>query len=244
MMSNTRSLSLSLFLVNQVAMAASLFSDLCYRYNGVSAANILLQQPSTCQPVTPWTHSPICATYRGADADATAEFCVYTLADHGSHGISVITGPEDAARLAYVVTTSHAKPSDANDAAFQVVYEVVQIPGKGKGVVAQEYIPAHEVIISDYPAILTHKQWGKFTAIETERDLECLAVEQLSNPEAVFSLSSGNKLKDSGRGKRRVRGILGVNSFELDIGEARYAAMYPIISVCIALLYDLICWIK
>lgn len=176
-------------------------------------------QPAVSQG--PWTHQPRCAT---DTADPNAKLCVFTDATRGPNGLGLITTPEQAAQAAAVFRLPAV--SLAPGKLETVAFEVVDIPGKGKGVVAKRHIPAHQSITIDQPVLLIDNIHGKTINAGLTAEMRTRAVEQLARPEAVLALSA---LKNSR--ENIVNNIFRANSFELGLGETKYGALYPGISV-------------
>jgi len=186
--------------------------------------NDLLWQPGILTQ-GPWTHQPLCAADT-ADPGPDSKVCVFTDATRGLHGLSLITTPEQAARAAAVSVCLPSAGKPAADKFEPVPYEVIDIPGKGKGAVAKRHIAAHESIIIDDPVLLVDNIHGKTISPSLTGEMRTRAVEQLARPEAVLGLSALDNSDDT-----IVNNIFRANSFELEFGEAKYGALYPGISV-------------
>lgn len=94
----------------------------------------------------PWTHRPYCA---GTD------YCVYTNSlFHG--GVSFIATPERAA-----LSLATLQPmllnrllTEPNNASLPPPFEMRDMPGRGKGLVATRRLTAGETIMIDYPRFI------------------------------------------------------------------------------------------
>ncbi|KAK3314580.1 hypothetical protein B0H66DRAFT_627200 [Apodospora peruviana] len=175
------------------------------------------------EELTPWTHTPYCA-----EDHLSHKLCVFTSATSGTIGTSLITTPQISASVAGRLIDSR------NSGHIHVLdppspsYEVADIPGKGKGVVATKIIRAHETIMVDYPAIIADKEIGDFFAQTTEQDLKNRAVRQLRDPYQVLNLSTGNRYPAGD--DSIAEAVLAMNAFDLNIDDVGYAALYPNVS--------------
>lgn len=110
---------------------------------------------------SPWDHPPRCLRtrldqdYTSADA-SQGVYCLYTsLTSHSNHGISIVTAPELASSLLAASNLSEPavsplfRPRPVPDA-----YRIVDIPGRGKGVVAARKLKRGEIFMVEYPALL------------------------------------------------------------------------------------------
>ncbi len=106
---------------------------------------------------SPWTHHPHCTNSTGGGPHA--KFCVFTNSHHGIRGLSMITTPQTAADSVDILNEPilpSELPGSGNtwNASAPPLYEIVNIPGKGKGVVATRRIEKYETIMVDYASIL------------------------------------------------------------------------------------------
>ncbi|KAL9949014.1 hypothetical protein ACHAO5_001266 [Verticillium nonalfalfae] len=177
----------------------------------------------------PWTHRPSCVE---AANDPKVKFCTYTNAGHGPHGFSLITTPEiAAANIDTLQDPSFSSVGAPNLEHWQKLeddppYEVVDLPGKGKGVVATRLIKKYDVFMSDYAVMFVNFQ---FTASVRQQDgYEQLhtAAERLRNPHALLSLGRSNP----GHQSDIVEDVMRTNSFNLDISGVPHMGMFPKIS--------------
>lgn len=131
---------------------------------------------------SPYTHLPVCTTSNGGegykvvsqdgndeedgggdgedddedgedDDDPASTFCVYTNNRHGIGGLSIVTTPETASASVGVWDESLPQlPSMKKNTTL--AYEIVDMPGRGKGVVATRAIKQHEAFMVDYAALV------------------------------------------------------------------------------------------
>ncbi len=200
---------------------------------------------------TPWTHRPLCINGSvrapGDDggsggAGVARKFCVYTNSRHGIGGLSIITTPENAADNIDVLNEpvlphipgnkewqEKGGSAGTNGGTTSLPYEIVDLPGKGKGVVATRPIAKYETIMTDYASVLVSMEFP--TAVGREQGYALLqtAADQLGDPARVLTL---------GRSMGSVAGhiiedVLRTNAFhtELGGGEAPHMVLYPLVSV-------------
>jgi len=187
---------------------------------------------------SPWTHRLYC---QGA-------WCVHTnaLVSCGQ-GISIIThrsGEQDA--MAAMDTLSHTP--DGADCATQAgglgpnsdgddlrdrdsFYEVRDSKGKGKGVFATRKIPRGSIIMVDHPVILKLEPGiNNHVLSEDQRSrLFDQAAIQLSHPDQVLGLAQHEGFTGS-----QAENAANYNSFQIDIANATYSAVFPRVSVSIS----------
>lgn len=170
----------------------------------------------------PWTHRPYCSD---------AQYCVFTnSAFRGNHGISVITTPEIVASSPSLLLklTGTTEAQNAAAAAPVTPYEVRDIPGKGKGLFATRRIPRGEIFLEDYPSVLADVEFPSRVRRSEGQVLLLRAMEQLANPEEVFSLA-----RSSTTGTPVQEDVMRTNSFAITVGERSRMALFPKISVSI-----------
>jgi hypothetical protein len=166
---------------------------------------------------TPWTYEPHClrplASDNLPDKDLRqTTYCLYTSSTfHSNHGISIITTPEFAANLLSnnpITTEPYQHIIQFNG------YEMVDIPGKGKGLVATRKIKKGEIFMVDYPAVLIGVPFLKDVQAHHRRRLVKKGIERLTEEmrEAVYGLAQkgGNYLLDD---------IFAVNAISVPLGE-------------------------
>lgn len=170
---------------------------------------------------SPWTHPPECEHSN----NGTTLYCAYTNAGHGSRGWSVITTPETAADSVAFLSKIHNNASPARTSQ-EAPYKIVDIPGKGKGLVATRAIKQYEEILLDYATVMVDIMFTtEVPAILGYRLLHA-AVDRLSDPASVLELGQSN-----GFAQDPVENILRTNAFQTPLGGVPHIALYPTVSV-------------
>ncbi|KAL7620593.1 hypothetical protein AAE478_009588 [Parahypoxylon ruwenzoriense] len=136
---------------------------------------------------SPWTHPPDCLQ---ADKSPATKYCVFSNSQFGNQGISIVTTPETAANgieilsdPGYTITKSLANGQAGT------AYEVVELPGKGKGVVAIRHISRAEVIMVDWALLMVDLDFP--VSVNRSRGYKLLhkAADQLSDPDRLLQLA-------------------------------------------------------
>ncbi|KAJ0104022.1 hypothetical protein J7T55_009686 [Diaporthe amygdali] len=215
--------------------------DVCGSGLGLVAASVCphldsLDSQLSSEPKywSPWTHRPYC---QGA-------WCVHThaLVPCGQ-GISIIThrsGQQEAAATLATLSNDFDEPSCAVlagilgpnydvDSAIDEnrAYEVRDSKGKGKGVFATRKIPRGTIIMIDHPIMLKlEPEIDNDVLSENQRSrLFDHAATQLSDPDQVLSLAQHEGFTGS-----QAENAANYNSFQVDLGNATYSAVFPRVS--------------
>jgi hypothetical protein len=170
---------------------------------------------------SPWTHRPHCLE---AERDPKIKYCVYSNSHQGKHGVSIITKPRTAALSAEMLNAE--LPRRHTDKDSQPGYEVIDMPGKGKGVVATRKISRAQVIMSDWAAVLLDMSFPRSVQQLNGHRLLHRAADQLSNPETVLQLG-----RSSIRASDIMEDIIGTNAFSYTLGDEPHMVLYPNVSV-------------
>ncbi|KAK3291920.1 uncharacterized protein B0H64DRAFT_329754 [Chaetomium fimeti] len=165
---------------------------------------------------SPWTHPPQCEH----TTDGTAKYCAYTNSHHGPRGWSIITTPETAANSASFLT-QQLNTTSSRDAP----YKMVDIPGKGKGLVATRPIKRHEEILLEHASMLVDLAFTVKVKATLGYRLLHAAVDRLSDPDSVRELGQTN-----GLAKDKVENILRTNAFHTPMDGVPHIALYPTVS--------------
>lgn len=177
---------------------------------------------------SPWTHSPVCVN--GSNA-AETRFCVYTNSRHGEFGVSIVTTPETAANSIYVLNEpSLSLPVYGGHNASmtgELPYEVVDIPGKGKGVIARRRIAAFETLMTDYASLLVDMSFPEAIPRKIGYNLLDLAAALLADPSRVLSLGRSAK-----QAMNVVEDVLRTNAFHTPLAGEPHMGLYSNLSVC------------
>lgn len=175
----------------------------------------------------PWTHRPFCIR---SSRNPKTKYCVFTNTFHGENGLSVITTPEIAAMSADVFDDpyglSFISTGSVGDSSKDSVYKIVDIPGKGKGVVANRKIQAFETVMADHATVLADIGFPSSVMQSQGYDLLHVATKRLMEPERVLNLSRSSK-----SGADIVEDVLRTNAFNQDLAGEPHMALYPTISV-------------
>ncbi|KAH8886531.1 SET domain-containing protein [Thozetella sp. PMI_491] len=171
----------------------------------------------------PWTHRPYCAD------SFFSKYCVFTNSlFQSARGVSVITTPEIASTSAGLLAAVSAHGNSASHDVQQSdshPYKVVDLPGRGKGVVAVRRIRRGEVIMTDYASVLAKSDFSREMTQAQGHELLHRAMEQLPIAEQVFSLAR-NRKEDTPAPEDVVR----TNSFNMAISGTAWVAVFPKIS--------------
>jgi hypothetical protein len=105
----------------------------------------------------PWTNRPYCGIRQNQTA---IKYCVYThLSYDGYSGFSISTNPYTASYIAGFFKAKN--PGKREWTEFHIAnnknsapYKIMDIPGKGKGIVATRNIRQDEVILSEFPYLV------------------------------------------------------------------------------------------
>ena len=173
---------------------------------------------------TPWTHRPYCAGSR---------YCVFTNAMLPPRdGISLIATTELAANrrshFEQISDVSFPRPSKVSNTS-EPLYEVKDVPGKGKGVIARCEIAKDMVIMIDHAIMLSMTEYPGDVLREQVQDMLQRGAEQLRNPTRVFGLGQKGT-----PGASVVEDIFITNSFALNIDGVSYAGLFPELSVSVS----------
>ncbi|OTA68672.1 SET domain-containing protein [Hypoxylon sp. EC38] len=174
------------------------------------------------QPIdwSPWTHPPKCLR---AEKPPATRYCVFTNSQHGNGGVSMITTPETAANSIDILNdTGYTHTKSFINNSVGPVYEVIDIPGKGKGVVATRQINRAEPIIADWAALVVDLNFP--TSVKRAQGYQLLhvAVDQLSDPDRVLLLARNNVFSAD-----IVEDVLRTNAFSFTVAGETHMALYP-----------------
>ncbi|KAI8958061.1 SET domain-containing protein [Daldinia sp. FL1419] len=180
---------------------------------------------TTDRPVdwSPWTHPPECVHSKKSPGET---YCVYSNSEHGNGGISIITKPETAANAVDILNDSgwtHLKHFVNNSAG--PAYEVTEIPGKGKGVIAMRRIKRAEAIMADWAALIVDLDFP--TSIVRTEGYRLLhrAVDQMADPDRVLELARSSAFSGD-----IVEDVLRTNSFSFTLADESHMTLYPEVS--------------
>ncbi|KAI1161549.1 hypothetical protein F5B18DRAFT_434874 [Nemania serpens] len=174
------------------------------------------------QPVdwSPWTHKPNCVD---AERDPTLKYCVYSNSRHGYQGISIITKPKTAADSVGMLNEEFPGGHSVNTTTPK--YAIVNVPPKGKGVVATRRISRSEAFMSDWATVVLDLSFPQAMQQQIGHRYLHLAADQLSDPEKVLTLG-----RSSAKAVDIMEDILGTNGFSYTLGDDSHMALYPEVS--------------
>ncbi|KAI2768820.1 SET domain-containing protein [Daldinia loculata] len=180
---------------------------------------------TTDRPVdwSPWTHPPECVHSKKSPG---ASYCVYSNSQHGNGGVSIITRPETAASTLDILNDSgytHLKHFVNNSAG--PAYEIADIPGKGKGVVATRHIKRTDAIMADWAALVVDLDLPTSILRTEGYKLFHRAVDQLVDPDRVLQLARSSTFSGD-----IVEDILRTNSFSYTLADDSHMTLYPDVS--------------
>lgn len=227
---------LLLFSISEVASSSYLLSGEC---PSLFRSPLQIQTRSACPiPIDdnigtsaaewgPWTHRPYCIR---STRDPRTKYCVFTNTFHGENGLSVITTPEAAAMSAEMFDDpyglSFITAGSVGNSNEDSLFEVTDIPGKGKGVIATQEIRAYETIMVDHATVLADIGFPSSVMKSQGHDLLHVAAGQLLEPGRVLNLS-----RSSSSGADYIEDVLRTNSFSQNLAGGPHMALYPTISV-------------
>jgi len=187
----------------------------------------------------PWTNRPECMS--SGENTTDAKFCLFTYsAFHGDRPISIITTPAVAADTASIVQESgvlwEAKgnsPGATIPADKDSTYEVRNLPGKGKGVVARRRIQRGEVVMVDPVTMIV--SLGYLRAFDEDQRSRLLdrAIELLPDGSIVMKLAADT-------GGHPVEDIFRTNSFEISLNDEPHLGIFAELAVRLLLFHQFI----
>lgn len=172
---------------------------------------------------SPWSHKPRCTTAN------LRKYCVFTSSHFGSSGLSLIAHPQAASSLAPILNgiyhSSFPSPTSTRNLNLEPAFEVRDIPGKGKGLVATRHIKAKETFLLDHAALVVQDSFAQDAIGEEIRGLLNEAADRLVDPSAVKSLGT------RWRSRNVVEDVLKTNNFKSELDIGRSSVLFPVISV-------------
>jgi hypothetical protein len=172
------------------------------------------------------------------------KYCVYTSNMTGPAGMSLIMEPSKVEAAAPLLNDNPLDNFLTRAQAEELYlgkppYQVVDIPGKGKGVLATRHIAKFETIMVDQASVVVALNVEKMIGKLEARKLLYKAVEQLRVPGEVRRLSgehSATSEGDAGEGElgKVEEDVMLTNSFGSRVEEVDCRALFPLISVRLA----------
>jgi hypothetical protein len=180
-------------------------------------------------PWAPWTYRPYCAD--------NTNYCVFTNTKFqgGHRGVSVIDVPPSGTENATSAVASIAKllsslppPAPESVDTTSPPYELRDIPGKGKGLVATRKIKRGQVFMVDYAAVVADTKLPGRVRQAQGRKLLTEAIERLPGADEVLSLARSSPDPDN---VPAGEDVMTTNSFGVEIDGKGYMALFPKIAV-------------
>lgn len=185
-----------------------------------------------------WSEVPSCSNSRSA----SEEFCVYTNTEFANgRGISVIASSTQAQALLRL--PAFTKPTILSLLGVNTLvsppFHIVQLEGRGVGLIANRTIRQGEWLMSFTPAFMMAKEAVTSMSRKDRLSLQRLALEQL--PLRLQNATYALYGQSSGAADDRLNDILNTNSFELPVEmkpegqdesyEVEYKVLFPEIAV-------------
>ncbi|PFH58247.1 hypothetical protein XA68_13980 [Ophiocordyceps unilateralis] len=175
-------------------------------------------------PSSPWSYTGDCAQELGDESPT----CVYANRSFANgRGISIITTPE---RAAYIAKTpaflDSSILSHVNDYSSPP-YEERELPGRGRGLIANKTLRRGDVIFSSTPILILDSDSFEFEQDSVQEGQRYAAVVNLpSKTEMLFWGLYGQLWQDP------ITDRVNTNSFAADIDDENFSVVFPEIAVC------------
>ncbi|KAK4442758.1 SET domain-containing protein [Podospora aff. communis PSN243] len=166
----------------------------------------------------PWTHQPYCP-------EEGTPFCVHTSTRFRDHGISYIAVPEKKAAELGEKTASSSVAAEKKDAP----YEVRDLPGKGKGVVATKRIQRGTVLMVEHAAVIGDTLFPSRVKRAVGRHMLQRAMARLGSKGEGAILELARSSRDP-EGVPAAEDLMKTNSFTVKIGGKSHMALFPRVS--------------
>ncbi|KAI1761147.1 SET domain-containing protein [Hypoxylon sp. FL1150] len=171
---------------------------------------------------SPWTHAIDCMH---VPKSPDTKYCVFSNSRHGNGGVSIVTTPEIAANEIEMLNDSGDTHFRSANISAEPAWKVVDIPGKGKGVVATRHIKRSEAVMADWASLVVHLDFPtSVKRLEGYRHLH-IAVDQLSGPDRVLGLARSSTFSND-----IVEDVLRTNAFSYPLSGEYHMALYPDVS--------------
>lgn len=181
---------------------------------------------------TPWSVRPVCAHAKNG---GTNRYCVFTKHGfRGTRGISILATPEIAAELAGLLHDPNpawlhrqARLYYVKEDEGPLAYTVRDIPGRGKGMVANRTIRAGEVILRENPVIINLTELPPGVEPSQVGAMFDAAFDNLPAPERERVQAMARSKGDG----HIINDILNTNAIGVKIGQNFLSALCPEVSV-------------
>ncbi|KAK0705519.1 hypothetical protein B0H67DRAFT_471060, partial [Lasiosphaeris hirsuta] len=168
-------------------------------------------------------------------------FCVYTNSAIHRHGLSVVGIPATAAAALNETTSlphveilfdSSSPAADAAHAAREPAvapYELRDLPGRGKGLVATRPVARGAVLMVDWAALLVDAEFPQRVRRDLGREMLMEAIGGLERGGREVVLGLARSSSDPG-GVPAAEDVVKTNSFSVNLGGRSFMALFPRIS--------------
>ncbi|KAF6818201.1 hypothetical protein CPLU01_13386 [Colletotrichum plurivorum] len=154
-------------------------------------------------------------------------YCAYSRPSFaGGRGIVLVSTAYNAEEASHISAFTR-EPDDNADQGDSSLYRVVEMPGKGKGLVAKKPIKRGQRIMVQSPAVVIHRRFIDDIDLESQYRLLDVVVSHLpEQTREVFMEQMGQS------GGHKVHDIIHTNSFELRLGirDGHHFGNYPEVS--------------
>ncbi|TLD05442.1 uncharacterized protein PgNI_09231 [Pyricularia grisea] len=180
----------------------------------------------------PWSNQPSC--FQPVHKPKTTDpYCLYTHPTFRNHGMSVITTPGLAASLTGAlddgIVPRHQRDHPSSPMAAQggssgdLPYEIRELPGRGKGVVATRAIRRWETVMVQFPSlVLLMDFWEAVESPKQSRRLLNKALRQLPVEEKGRIMA----LARNGGFQSQIEDVLRTNIFGIDLGGVLHMGLF------------------
>lgn len=180
----------------------------------------------------PWTLPPYCV-YPAVKDSSSRKHCVYTYTgSNGESGISLISPPTVASFIAGLLLArpepwGHAPSYQSSPPELERRVSVQEIPGKGKGLVANSHIRKGDVILKETPVLLGFADGvegirRQLNPLLLKTAVRGLPERQQSRLDELAVTTGGEYYED----------VLRTNSFTIEVDNTKFSALFPDIAVC------------
>ncbi|KAK4124437.1 SET domain-containing protein [Parathielavia appendiculata] len=180
---------------------------------------------------SPWSQKPFCLESSKED-DTAQQDCVFTMsAFRGNQGLSLITTADLAASVVESLDDSRVPPvlrrqlanSGQQQPGERSAYEIRNVPGRGKGVVAKRRFSKHQIIMVDFPVLIIRLDFvnnDRYTQRQKRRLMET-SVRQLPTEQrrAIMGLARSS-------GGEPILEALRTNGFGIEIEAVQHLALF------------------
>jgi len=197
-----------------------------FKHDGIPAC-LTTASADDAESWAPWSYQPYCP--QGTN------YCVFTSAEFQGpdRGVSIIdvqpsTSNNATSAVASLAQFLSSAPARETAQRPSPPYEMRDIPGKGKGLIATRKIPRGQVLMVDHAAVVADERFPTQVRREHGRQLLREAIERLPMAQEVLSLARSSSDPDN---VPAAEDVMKTNSFSVEIGGKAYMALFPRIAV-------------